>query len=47
MLERIVAALRARADIQGWSARHVSSRAVQLYAVPEAVEARRTTTSEL
>jgi predicted Zn-dependent protease len=46
MLERIVAALRARADIQGWSARHVRSRAAQLYAVPEAVESRRATTSE-
>jgi predicted Zn-dependent protease len=46
MLERIVAALRARADIQGWSARQVRSRAVQLYAVPEAVEARRATSSE-
>jgi predicted Zn-dependent protease len=46
MLERIVAALRARADIQGWSARHVRSRAVQLYAVPDAVEARRATASE-
>jgi len=46
MLERIVAALRARADIQGWSARLVRSRAVQLYAVPDAVEARRATASE-
>jgi PmbA protein len=46
MLERIVAALRARADIQGWSARHVRARAVQLYAVPDAVEARRATSSE-
>lgn len=46
MLERIGAALRARADIQGWSARLVRSRAVQLYAVPDAVEARRATTSE-
>src|SRR5205085_8999803 len=43
MLERIAAALRARADIQGWSARLVRSRAVQLYAVPDAVEARRAT----
>ena len=46
MLERIVAALRARADIQGWSARLIQSRAVQLYAVPDAVEARRATASE-
>ena len=46
MLERIVAALRARADIQGWSARRVSLREVQLYAVPDAVEARRATSSE-
>jgi predicted Zn-dependent protease len=46
MLERIVAALRARADIQGWSARLVRSHAVQLYAVPDAVEARRATSSE-
>jgi predicted Zn-dependent protease len=46
MLERIVAALRARADIQGWSARLVRSRQVQLYAVPDAVEARRVTASE-
>lgn len=46
MLERIVAALRARADIQGWSARQISSRQVQLYAVPDAVEARRATSSE-
>ena len=46
MLERIVAALRARADILGWSARLVRSREVQLYAVPDAVEARRATASE-
>ncbi len=46
MLERIVAALRARADIQGWSARMVSSREVQLYAIPDGVEARRATASE-
>jgi PmbA protein len=46
MLERIVAALRARDDIQGWSARLIASRAVQLYAVPDAVEARRSTSSE-
>ena len=32
--------------IQGWSARLVNSRAVQLYAVPDAVEARRATASE-
>ena len=46
MLERIVAALRARADIHAWSARMIRSRAVQLYAVPDAVEARRATASE-
>jgi PmbA protein len=46
MLERIVAALRARADLAGWSARSISTREVQLYAVPDAVEARRATTSE-
>ncbi|MEO7913212.1 MAG: metallopeptidase TldD-related protein [Roseiflexaceae bacterium] len=46
MLERIVAALRVRADIQGWSARRISSREIQLYAVPDAVEARRATSSE-
>jgi predicted Zn-dependent protease len=46
MLERIAAALRARADIQGWSARQISSRQVQLYAVPDAVEARRAMSSE-
>jgi PmbA protein len=46
MLERIVAALRGRADIQGWSARLVRSREVQLYAVPDTVEARRVTASE-
>src|SRR5215207_524408 len=46
MLERIVAALQARADIQGWSARLIRSRGVQLYAVPDAVEARRATASE-
>src|SRR4051812_8515839 len=46
MLERIVAALRARADVDSWSAHQVSSRAVQLYAVPGAVEARRATSSE-
>jgi PmbA protein len=46
MLERIVAALRARADIQGWSARLVRSREVQLYAVPDTVEARRAIASE-
>jgi hypothetical protein len=41
MLEQIVEALQARADLAGWSARHVRSREVQLYAVPNAVEARR------
>src|SRR4051794_14649418 len=46
MLGRVVAGLRGRADIQGWSARMVRSRAVQLYAVPDAVEARRATASE-
>ena len=46
MLERIVAALRARADIQGWSARLVRSREIQLYALPDAVEARRVIASE-
>src|SRR6476619_3315321 len=46
MLERVVAALRARADIHGWSARLVRSRQVQLYAVPDTVEARRVTPSE-
>src|SRR3954452_4371364 len=46
MLERIVAALQARADILGWSVRMIRSRQVQLYAVPDAVESRRTTTSE-
>ena len=46
MLERIVVALRARADLQGWSARMVRAREVQLYAVPDAVEARRATSSE-
>src|SRR5688500_7171030 len=46
MLERIVAALRARADLEGWSARQIRSREVQLYAVPNAVEARRAGASE-
>src|SRR4051794_13933402 len=46
MLGRVVAGLRGRADIQGWSARMVRSRAVQLYAVPNAVEARRAMSSE-
>jgi len=41
MLERIVEALRARADLEGWSARQIRSREVQLYAVPNAVEAHR------
>ena len=38
MLERIAAALQARADLDGWSARLVRSREVQLFAVPDAVE---------
>lgn len=46
MLERIVEALRARADLQDWSVREIRSREVQLYAVPNAVEARRATAGE-
>jgi PmbA protein len=46
MLERIVEALRARADLAGWSACQITSREVQLYAVPNAVEARRANASE-
>ncbi|HEU5099709.1 MAG TPA: hypothetical protein VFU22_11850, partial [Roseiflexaceae bacterium] len=46
MLERIVEALRARADLQDWSARAINSREVQVYAVPNAVEARRASASE-
>jgi predicted Zn-dependent protease len=46
MLERIVEALRARADLQDWSAREIRSREVQLYAVPDAVEARRASASQ-
>ncbi|HJZ47195.1 MAG TPA: metallopeptidase TldD-related protein [Roseiflexaceae bacterium] len=46
MLERIVAALQARADLAGWSAREIRSRQVQLYAVPNAIEARRAAMSE-
>jgi predicted Zn-dependent protease len=46
MLAQIVEALQARAGLQGWSARQISSRAVQLYAAGGALEARRAASSE-
>ena len=46
MLGEIVAAVRARSDLQDWSVRRITTRGVQLYAVPTAVEARRSVTSE-
>lgn len=50
MLERIVAALRARSELVHWSVRKVTSRSVQLYAVPRRqttrVEARREVQNE-
>ena len=46
MLDDILNALRARADLQGWTVRHITVRGAQLYAVPTTVEARRVVASE-
>ena len=46
MLDSIVAALHARTDLQAWSVKHLVKRAVQLYALPQAVEAQRNVASE-
>ncbi|MGE5251693.1 MAG: metallopeptidase TldD-related protein [Bacteroidota bacterium] len=41
MLDAIVSALKKRANLTGWSVRHIVTRAEQLYAVPHAIESRR------
>ena len=46
MLTKIVDALNARKDISAWTVRHITSRGVQIYAVPKAIEAQRTVGSE-
>lgn len=46
MLNQIIASLKARTDLTGWSIRHLESHGVQLYAVPDAVEAVRNTSAE-
>jgi PmbA protein len=46
MIEQIVAALRARQDLQDWSIRHITTRGAQLYAVPTAIEAIREVATE-
>ncbi len=46
MLDQIIQALRARPELAGWSVRKVSTKGVQVYAVPAAVEARRAVTGE-
>ena len=46
MFDEIIAALEARSDLLGWSARHVTSRGAQLYSVPNRVECVRRTLDE-
>jgi predicted Zn-dependent protease len=46
MIDQIVAALRARHDLEGWTVRQITSVGAQLYAVSNAVEASREVTSE-
>jgi len=46
MLDNLITALRARSDLQAWTVRHILTRGAQLYAVPNAVESRRTVSSE-
>jgi predicted Zn-dependent protease len=41
MLNKIVEALKKRTDLAGWTVRHVQSREVQVYAVPNSIESQR------
>jgi hypothetical protein len=46
MFDAIVAALRKRSDLLGWTARHVTSHGAQLYSVPDGLECVRGTSEE-
>jgi predicted Zn-dependent protease len=46
MLNEIIAALKSRTELQGWTVRQIVSRGAQLYAIPDGVEARRSVSSE-
>jgi predicted Zn-dependent protease len=46
MLDEIISALKARSDLEAWSVQHIKTRGAQLYAVPAAVEARRSVDTE-
>jgi len=46
MLDNLITALRARSDVQAWTVRHILTRGAQVYAVPNAVESRRTVSNE-
>ena len=47
MLNKIIEALHARKDISAWTVRHITSRGVQVYAVPKEIEAQRIVRSEM
>ena len=46
MLNKIIDTLNARKDISAWTVRHITSRGVQVYAVPKEIEAQRSVGSE-
>ena len=46
ILDAIIKLLNLRADLDGWSVRHVAERGAQLYAVPSGVEAKRAVDSQ-
>jgi PmbA protein len=46
MLDKIVAALKSRSDLAGWTVRHITSQGAQVYAVPTEIEARRSVSDE-
>ena len=46
MLNKIINALHARKDISAWTVRHITSREVQVYAVPKNIESQRSVGSE-
>lgn len=46
MLDKIVAALKSRSDLAGWTVRHITSQGAQVYAVPTEIEARRAVSDE-
>ncbi len=46
MLDKILEALKKRKDLAGWTVRHIVTRGTQVYAVPNAIEARRAVDGE-